>query len=70
MAKIENTASAAAKRLAHATEALRWLESHRIFKDRQWEEDRKNLLHRIERLKRKLAGTECGEETHPDDGEL
>ena len=39
--------------LAHATEALRWLESHRIFKDRQWEEDRKNLLHRIERLKRK-----------------
>ena len=54
--------------LAHATEALRWLESHRIFKDRQWEEDRKNLLHRIERLKRKLAAKECGEDVFPGDG--
>ncbi|MDY2985705.1 MAG: ribonuclease H-like domain-containing protein [Synergistes jonesii] len=41
--------------LAHATEALRWLDNHRIFKDARWEEERRNLLHRIERLKRKLS---------------
>ena len=51
--------------LSHAMEALRWLDSHRVFKDRQWEEDRKNLLYRIERLKRKIAAQECGGEIFP-----
>lgn len=41
--------------LAHAQEALRWLERHRIFKDKNWEADRASLRHRIERLERKIA---------------
>ncbi|MDO5115344.1 MAG: ribonuclease H-like domain-containing protein [Synergistaceae bacterium] len=56
--------------LALATEALRWLERHRIFKDRRWEEDRKNLLHRIERLKRKIAAKECGGDIFAEEEEL
>lgn len=41
--------------LAHAQDALRWLERHRIFKDKNWEADRASLRHRIERLERKIA---------------
>lgn len=41
--------------LALASEALRWLDRHRIFKDKNWEEERAALLHRIARLERKLA---------------
>lgn len=50
--------------LAHAQEALCWLERHRIFKDKNWEADRASLRHRIERLERKIArvpGEEQGE---------
>ena len=41
--------------LSHAVRALRWLESHRVFRDSRWEEERKNFRHRIERLERKLS---------------
>ena len=41
--------------LSLAAEALRWLDRHRIFKDKTWEENRAALLHRIARLERKLA---------------
>lgn len=52
--------------LAHTNAALRWLETHRIFKDRRWEEDRTNLLRRKERLMRKTGGGSCGEEADRD----
>ncbi|OUO93558.1 ribonuclease H-like domain-containing protein [Cloacibacillus sp. An23] len=56
MAKIEeHRFRRPADALAHAREALRWLERHRIFKDKNWEADRASLLHRIERLERKTA---------------
>lgn len=59
MAKIEeHKFHRCADALEHASEALRWLESRRIFRDRRWDEERHSLLHRIERLKRKLAAQE------------
>lgn len=48
--------------LEHSREALEWLNRHRIFRDRQWEEDRKSLLHRIERLERKISAPGGGED--------
>lgn len=41
--------------LSHAEEALSWLDAHRLFRDREWRDERDGLLHRIERLKRKIA---------------
>ena len=65
MAKIEeHRFRRPADALVHAREALRWLERHRIFKDKNWEADRASLRHRIERLERKIArgpGEEQGE---------
>lgn len=56
MAKIEeHRFRRPADALVHAREALRWLERHRIFKDKNWEADRASLRHRIERLERKIA---------------
>lgn len=51
--------------LAHTEAALRWLETHRIFKDRRWEEERRSLLYRRERLLRKTAAKSC----EPEPGE-
>lgn len=54
--------------LAHTRAALRWLEGHRIFKDKRWQTDRENLLYREERLIKKLEKGRCETET-PDEEE-
>lgn len=41
--------------LKASEQALLWLDRHRIFRDKDWAENRKALRHRIERLEKKLG---------------
>ena len=69
MAKIEeHRFRAPSAALAHAREALQWLERHRIFKDKNWEADRASLRRRIERLERKISRAGGGGQDGNDDG--